>query len=201
VVWSEETSECAIIDAGNSDTKENKILHDFIQENGLRPTLLLGTHAHIDHVFGNWFVKQHWDCPYLLHELDLEMLDRSKNMSSLWNLPYTESPLPDEFLHHGDFINIGNEKLEIRFVPGHAPGHVVFVNHKDRWVVGGDTLFRGSIGRTDLPGGDHALLLEKIQSELFNLPEDFIVFSGHGPETNIGFEKQNNPYFLNALWE
>jgi glyoxylase-like metal-dependent hydrolase (beta-lactamase superfamily II) len=104
-------------------------------------------------------------------------------------------------LAHGDHIKIGNCELEVRFVPGHAPGHVVFVNHADRWIIGGDTLFRGSIGRTDLPGGNHDLLLKKIREEMFTLPDDYIVHSGHGPYTSIGFEKENNPFFLTTHWE
>jgi len=201
IIWCQDTLECAIIDAGNYDSAEGAALEEFITTNHLKPTLLLGTHAHIDHVFGNWFVKQKWDLPYYLHEGDIPMFARSEQMAVLWSLQYTPGPMPDHNLAHGDQIKIGNCELEVRFVPGHAPGHVVFVNHADRWIIGGDTLFRGSIGRTDLPGGNHDLLLKKIREEMFTLPDDYIVYSGHGPYTSIRFEKENNPFFLTTHWE
>jgi glyoxylase-like metal-dependent hydrolase (beta-lactamase superfamily II) len=201
IIWCQDTLECAIIDAGNYDSAEGAALEEFITANHLKPTLLLGTHAHIDHVFGNWFVKQKWDLPYYLNEGDIPMFARSEQMAVLWSLQYTPGPMPDHNLAHGDQIKIGNCEMEVRFVPGHAPGHVIFVNHTDRWIIGGDTLFRGSIGRTDLPGGNHDLLLKKIREEMFTLPDDYIVHSGHGPYTSIGFEKENNPFFLTTHWE
>lgn len=201
VIWCETTKEAAIVDAGNYQSQENQQLKQFVADQGLKVTHLLGTHAHIDHVFGNWYVKQEWNVPYYLHPLDIPMLDRAVTMAAVWNLAYTESPLPDCELAHGMKMQIGTCELEVRFVPGHSPGHVVFVNHQDHWVVGGDCLFRGSIGRTDLPGGNHDLLLNKIREEMFSLPDDFTVYSGHGSETSIGFEKANNPFFLSGHWE
>lgn len=201
IIWCQDTLECAIIDAGNYDSAEGAALEEFINTNQLKPTHLLGTHAHIDHVFGNWFVKQKWNLPYYLNEGDIPMFARSEQMAVLWSLQYTPGPMPDHNLAHGDRIKIGNCELEVRFVPGHAPGHVIFVNHADRWIIGGDTLFRGSIGRTDLPGGNHDLLLKKIREEMFTLPDDYMVHSGHGPYTSIGFEKENNPFFLTTHWE
>jgi hypothetical protein len=133
VLWCEDTLECAIVDAGNYNIQENQILKSFIQENGLKPTHLLGTHGHIDHIFGNWFVKQEWNIPYYLHKEDITMLGRSIVMAGLWNLQLTPSQNPDFLLEHGEIIKIGNSELEVRFVPGHAPGHVVFINHKGNW--------------------------------------------------------------------
>lgn len=195
VIWDEQTLDCAIIDAGNYNSAENDMLKHFIEQNGLKPQYLLGTHAHIDHVFGNWYVKQTWDVPYCLHPADKVMLERSIEMSALWQLNYTPGPDPDVELNHGNRITLGDEILEVRYVPGHAPGHVVFVNHNSKLVIGGDTLFRGSIGRTDLPGGNHEQLISAITEQLFTLPDDFTVYSGHGPETTIGYEKENNPFF------
>jgi hydroxyacylglutathione hydrolase len=194
IIWDETLLHCAIVDPGNYNAAENQLLKDFIVENQLIPQYLLGTHAHIDHVFGNWFVKQHWPVSYYLHAEDHSMLERSLQMAALWQLNYTPGPPPDKNLNHGDIITIGDSELEVRFVPGHAPGHVVFVNHQNKWILGGDTLFQGSIGRTDLPGGNHDLLISKIKSELLVLPDDYTVFSGHGPETSIGYEKENNPF-------
>lgn len=201
IIWCPDTLECAIVDAGNYDSAEGAALVEFIETHQLKPTMLLGTHAHIDHVFGNWFVKQKWDLPYYLNEGDIPMFSRSEQMAVLWSLQYTPGPMPDHNLNHGDIVKIGKCDLEVRFVPGHAPGHVIFVNHADHWIIGGDTLFRGSIGRTDLPGGNHDLLLKKIREEMFTLPDDYLVHSGHGPYTSIGFEKENNPFFLTTHWE
>jgi hypothetical protein len=105
----------------------------------------------------------------------------------------------DNYLKEGDTVSFGNSALEVIFVPGHAPGHICLVNKKDKYIIGGDVLFYGSIGRTDLPGGDHATLIKSIRVKIFNLDDDFRVYTGHGPATNIGFEKINNPFFgLNA---
>ena len=123
------------------------------------------------------------------------MIERSTTMADFWNLAYTPSPLPDVFLEHGNILKLGDLDLEVRFVPGHAPGHVIFIHHNSKQVLVGDTIFQGSIGRTDLPGGNHELLLQKIQSEIFSLPDDFQLFSGHGPATTVGFEKLHNPFF------
>src|SRR5690606_8839390 len=107
-----------------------------------------------------------------------------------------KSPEPAHFLKDGDIVKFGNSTLEVIFTPGHAPGHVVFVNHEQRFVINGDVLFRGSIGRTDLPGGNHQTLIDSIKTKLFTLPDDFVVHTGHGPTTTIGYEKKYNP-FLN----
>jgi hydroxyacylglutathione hydrolase len=194
IIWDEGSLECVIVDAGNSNPEENIALKSFIENNQLIPKMLLGTHAHIDHVFGNWFVKQEWNIPYYLNINEHVMLDRSVQMASLWQLNYTPSPAAEFNLNHGDIITVGHVSLEVRFVPGHSPGHVVFIHHQSHSIIGGDCLFRGSIGRTDLPGGNHDLLIEKIKTEMFSLPDNYLVYSGHGPETNIGYEKEHNPF-------
>ena len=196
ILWDESTKVAAIIDAGMYDRNECNQISDFISQNQLNLQLLLGTHAHIDHIFGNWFVKQEFpNVPYLLHEEDVKMIQRSETMAALWNLNYTPSPLPDRYVNHGDTVNLGNSTLKIRFVPGHAPGHVIFINEAENFAVVGDCVFQGSIGRTDLPGGNHELLLEKIRTEIFTLPEDMELFSGHGPSTTVGREINTNPFF------
>ena len=157
--------------------------------------MLLGTHAHIDHVFGNWWVKQIYNLPYYLHPSDVVMIDRSETMAALWNLKYTPSPLPNMDLAHGDTITVGESQLQVRFVPGHAPGHVIFIDLAGEQVLVGDTIFRGSIGRTDLPGGNHEQLLKNIEAQIFTLPNNYTLYSGHGPSTTVGFEKENNPFF------
>lgn len=194
-VWCKETLDAAIIDPGNYNRLEDSTLLEFIEQQNLNVKLLLNTHAHIDHIFGNYWVKNTFNVPYGLHADDTFLLDRSIQMAALWNLNYTESPLPDFDLKGKTEIALGNQTLEIRHVPGHAPGHVIFIDTIDGFVIGGDTLFNGSIGRTDLPGGNHNQLLEAIKTQMFTLPDDFVVYSGHGPATTIGKEKNTNPFF------
>ncbi len=196
IAWCEVTLECAIIDPGTYDSHDHAQVKSFIEKLNLKPKFLLGTHAHIDHIFGNWWVKQEYNIPYYLHQEDLVMIQRSDTMAALWNLNYTQSPLPDFHLNHLDNISIGNSNFEVRFVPGHAPGHVIFVCHDQEFAIVGDTIFQESIGRTDLPGGNHDLLLQKIQEEIFSLPEQFQLFPGHGIDTTVKHEKHHNPFFL-----
>jgi hydroxyacylglutathione hydrolase len=196
VIWCDQTLKAAIIDAGMYDRNECEVIKNFLNENKLELTLLLGTHAHIDHIFGNWWIRQEYpDVPYYLHRDDIPMIERSETMAAIWNLNYTPSMSPDNFLNHGDQISLGKMQLDVRFVPGHAPGHVIFINTSENWAIVGDTVFQGSIGRTDLPGGNHELLLNKIQSEIFTLPENMVLLPGHGPKTTVTHEKSHNPFF------
>lgn len=184
----------AIIDPGCHTASERKELADFIEENSLKPSLLLNTHCHIDHVLGNHWVKNTYKIPLLIHAQEFPVLKSVEVYAPNYGFHGYISAEPDGFLEEGETIDIGREKLTILFVPGHSPGHVVFHHAASNRVIGGDTLFRGSIGRTDLPGGNHQQLLSKIKSVLFSLPEQTIIYSGHGPETTVGFEKENNPF-------
>ena len=198
LAWCETTLDCVIFDPGNYDRAENEQLKEFIENHSLKPIAILGTHAHIDHIFGNYWVMNHYLIPYYLHPDDVKMIQRSETMAALWNLNYTPSPEPTNWLNHGDVIPVGNSKLHVRFVPGHAPGHVIFHNENDQWAIVGDTVFQGSIGRTDLPGGNHEQLLQKIQEEIFTLPLNTVLYPGHGPETTVQHEKLHNPFFQSA---
>lgn len=195
VVISDSSKECAIVDPGFSNAGERELLKAYIGEKELTPVLLLNTHCHIDHVLGNKFVADEYKLGLQIHEKDLPLLTAAEQFAHLYNLNYDPSPPPEKFFRENDIINLGKSKLEVLHIPGHAPGHVVFVNHADRTIIGGDVLFRGSVGRTDLPGGNHDLLLTSIRKKLFSLPDDYVVYPGHGPETTIGFEKKNNPFF------
>ncbi len=195
VLWCEDSRECVVVDAGMYDRSEQEEMRQFISNHNLSPIALWGTHAHIDHIFGNQWFLDTYKVPYHLHPADLPMIERSKAMAAVWNLNYYESPLPDHELKHGQTLLIGKQELEVRFVPGHAPGHVAFCNHHEKWAVVGDTLFAGSIGRTDLPGGNHDQLFACIEQELFSLPDDFQLHPGHGPATSVGQEKARNPFF------
>ena len=190
----DDSGECVIIDPGCYERHEEQELVEFIQEKELTPVRLLSTHSHIDHVLGNDFVCKSFDLKPECHQEDLETLKNVVNYAHVYGFGgYKPSPEPENFIEVGD-LEFGQTKFEVRFVPGHAPGHVVFINHKEKFIINGDCLFYGSIGRTDLPGGDHQTLLDSIQRELYSLPDDYKVYCGHGPATSIGFEKVNNPF-------
>jgi glyoxylase-like metal-dependent hydrolase (beta-lactamase superfamily II) len=140
-------------------------------------------------------IKAATGAPFYLHELDLPVLHELPDRVRLW-LDMEVDPLddPDGYLTHGDQIAVGDETVEVRFTPGHAPGHVVFVHHAGRQVFAGDTLFRDSIGRFDLPGADGPTLLQSIRTQLLTLPDDYTVYPGHGPATTIGYEREHNPF-------
>ncbi|MGD1844768.1 MAG: MBL fold metallo-hydrolase [Salibacteraceae bacterium] len=192
----DETKACIIIDPGNHVREEDAALTDFIAKEGLAPQRLLNTHCHIDHVFGNRFVAQKWHLDLEMHRLDLPTLTMVPLSAQLYGIrTYQTSPEPKKFLEAGDIVRFGTSELEVRFVPGHAPGHIAFVAHPEKLIIGGDLLFQGSIGRTDLPGGDFDTLIQSVESQIFSLDDSYTVFPGHGPETTVGREKKTNPFF------
>ena len=190
------SGQCLIIDPGCYYPQEQQELTTFIAKNSLIPVKLINTHCHIDHVLGNKFVAHTYNLGLEIHQIEQPILSAAKEYAHLYNLNYEESPIPNKYLCEYDKIEFGNSKLEVLFAPGHSPGHVAFVNREQRFVIGGDVLFQGSIGRTDLPGGDYNTLINSIKSKFIPLGDDFQVYSGHGPSTNIAFEKAHNP-FLN----
>ncbi len=194
-----EQGQCCIIDPGCYFPKEREELKTGIEKTGLTPVLLLNTHCHLDHVFGNKFVHDTWGLSLHLHEKEKLLLDFAPQSGQMWQLPFDNYNGPLVYLKEGNIINVGEEeadsnRLEIRFVPGHSPGSVAFYHEAGGFIIGGDVLFNGSIGRTDLPGGDFETLVNSIQTQFFTLPDDTKVYSGHGPVTTIGFEKMNNPF-------
>ena len=189
-----ETGEAAIIDPGCSDAAEYRKLADFIKSNGLKPLLLLNTHAHIDHVLGNDFVYREYGLFPQLHHDDLQLLEALVYSSTFYGVNATASPKPEIFLKDNDIVRLGNAELKVLFAPGHSPGSICFYSAEDKIVWGGDVLFKGSIGRTDLPGGDFDTLANSIHNKLFTLPDDVTVYSGHGEATTIGHEKKHNPF-------
>lgn len=190
----DETLACAIIDPGCSNATERKTLQDFISTNKLKPVKLLNTHAHIDHILGNKFVADTYQLDLEMNEKDMQTLASGTVSAAIFAIEYDESPQPKVFLNEGDLVTFGNTDLEIVFTPGHSMGSICFYNRAHKFIIGGDVLFYQSIGRTDLPGGNHEQLLTSIRTKLFTLPDDFIVYPGHGPTTTIGFEKLNNPF-------
>ena len=189
-----EKRECCIIDPGFYFPEEKEEFKRFIEENNLQPILLLNTHCHLDHVFGNKFVHDTWGLLLHIHEKEKQMLDLAPASGQMWQLPFENYEGELIFIKEDSRIEIGNDELEVRFAPGHSPGHVCFYDEADGFAISGDVLFSGSIGRTDLPGGDFHTLINSIQTQLFTFPDDTKIYCGHGPMTTIGFEKMNNPF-------
>jgi glyoxylase-like metal-dependent hydrolase (beta-lactamase superfamily II) len=191
----DETRECIIIDPGCYSNHEQITIAEFISSKGLMPVKLINTHCHIDHVLGNKFVSNKWNLDLFINKLDLEILKGASSIAKMYGFEHYEpSPVPKHFLQHGETICFGNTKLEILSTPGHAPGHICLYNKEADILIAGDLIFKGSVGRTDLPGGNHTTLMESIEFILKILPEKTQVYCGHGPSTCLEFEKDNNPF-------
>ena len=191
----DDTKECVIIDPGCYSEEEKTELSRFITTEELRPVKLINTHCHIDHVLGNKFASELWDLELHMHKEDLALLENAGHTSKMYGLEdYEGSPSPKHFLVEGDNLNFGYSSFNILFTPGHAPGHICLHSQKNNLVIAGDVLFQRSIGRTDLPGGDHNTLIKSIKSKLFTLDNETKVYCGHGPSTTIGYEKKYNPH-------
>jgi glyoxylase-like metal-dependent hydrolase (beta-lactamase superfamily II) len=189
-----ENRDCCIIDPGCYFEEERESLRSYIEKEGLNPVLLLNTHCHLDHVFGNKFASETWGLTLHIHEKEKPVLEKAPIAGKTWQLPFDNYAGELVLIKEGENISLGTDELEVFFTPGHSPGSVCFYFEPAGFLVGGDVLFNGSIGRTDLPGGDYATLINSIQTRLFTLPDDTKVYPGHGPLTTIGFEKMNNPF-------
>lgn len=194
VIADDATRDAVIIDPGCYEQAEKEALSRFIDEHKLNVRYLLLTHAHLDHVFGLAYVKRRYNVKAYLHELDQVIFNDVPTRCTIYGLRGYEPSEVDEFIREGDQIKFGNTVLDVVFVPGHAPGHVAFINHAERYVVGGDVLFSGSVGRTDLPYSNHADLVNSIRTEFYTLPDDYVVYPGHNEPTTIGQEKRSNPF-------
>lgn len=192
----DETKECIIIDPGCYEAYEKEQLANYIKENSLKPVILLNTHCHVDHILGNNFVYKKYGLKPRLHRLELPLLNASDIYSSMYGINVEPSPQPDIFLNEKDIIKFGTTELKILFTPGHSPGSLTFYNPEENIAIAGDVLFLQSIGRTDLPGGNYETLIKNIKEKLFTLDDQTKIYPGHGPQTTIAFEKDNNP-FLN----
>lgn len=189
-----EKGECLIIDPGCYFNDEKEILKDFITKKGLIPKMLLNTHCHLDHVFGNKFIAETYGLKLHLHINEKSVLDYAPASGLMYNMPFDNYDGELVFLKEGDIILPGEDELSVIEAPGHSPGHICFYNPKQGFIISGDVLFKNSIGRTDLPGGDHHTLIRNIQNKLFVLPAETLVYSGHGAQTTIGQEKMYNPF-------
>lgn len=190
----DETKECVIVDPGCYHATEREELAAFIDREGLRPVMLLNTHCHIDHVLGNAYCKRKYNLRLYAHRKDEETLKAVSVYAPAWGFTGYEDSAIDDYLEEGTDVKFGNTTLEVIFVPGHAPGHVAFFSRASKKLIGGDVLFRESVGRADLPGGDYRTLMNSIKSKLFSLEDEVEVFPGHGATTTIGYEKVHNPF-------
>jgi|SRR5437868_1099855 len=191
-----ETGQCIIIDPGCYYSEEQDELTGFITQSGLKPVMLLNTHCHLDHVFGNKHLAETYELVLRLHEKEKAMLDFAPASGLMYDLPFDNYVGEFIYLKEGDIIRLGEDELTVIEAPGHSPGHICFYCEKQHFIISGDVLFNRSIGRTDLPGGDHQILIDNIRKKLFVLPDETIVYSGHGPTTTIGEEKLENPFLV-----
>jgi hydroxyacylglutathione hydrolase len=191
-----EFNDCIIIDPGCYYDAEKDKLVAFITENKLKPTMLVNTHCHLDHVFGNKFIAEKYNLTLQMHENEKPVLAFAPTSGLMYNIPFDNYEGDFIYLNEGDTIKLGNDELKILLTPGHSPGSLSFYAAKNNFVIAGDVLFKNSIGRSDLPGGNHEQLIKSIKEKLLVLPSDTIVYNGHGPTTTIGEEKRNNPYLV-----
>jgi glyoxylase-like metal-dependent hydrolase (beta-lactamase superfamily II) len=189
-----EHKECIIIDPGCYYDHEKEELKSFINLNKLQPKFLLNTHCHLDHVFGNKFIAEEYKITLNSHPLEKKLLEMAPASGLMFNLPFDNYQGEVNYLEEGDKIFLGDDELEVIHAPGHSPGSICFYCKKQHFIIGGDVLFYNSIGRTDLPGGNHEHLISSIKEKLFKLPGDTKVYSGHGSTTTIGAEIKENPY-------
>jgi len=196
VLWDDETKESAVIDPGTSTSDEEKILVDFISSEDLKIKYLINTHCHIDHILGCKFVKDKYNPVYFAPEKDILLLDNAQQQAQMFDITLEEPPKPDQLIDEASNISLGNSKLKFLFTPGHTPGEVCIYLEKEKICITGDVLFNESIGRTDLWGGDYNTLIDSIEKKLLTLPDDIVIYPGHGDSSTIGYEKQNNPFLV-----
>lgn len=191
----DDTREAVLIDCGCCRKEEEKELTDFILENKLTLKHLLCTHLHVDHVFGNGFIYKTYGLKPEANKQDVEKLPSPDEQAKLFGLrQHVENVPVEKYIVGGEIIKFGTSELQVLTVPGHSPGSVAFYNQKNGFAIVGDALFAGSIGRTDLWGGNQEVLVAAIRDKLLSLPDETIIYPGHGPETRVIDEKFNNPY-------
>jgi len=195
IIWDESTKNAAIIDPGCYDSKERETLDLLIRTESLKIKYLVNTHCHIDHIFGNAYIKEKYKPIFIAPEKDLFMLDLMVDAAKDYGVELTPSPKPDKLINENEPFILGGSVGKFIFTPGHTPGEYCLYFEKEKICFTGDVLFRRSIGRTDLWDGDHATLLESIKTKLFTLPDETIIYPGHDSQSTIEDEKENNPFF------
>lgn len=199
VIFDTQTKQCIIVDAGCYNQKEQQTLISFIDKNELRPIMALNTHAHIDHVCGVDFVKSNWDIPFALDELDFPLLEAAPSYGQSMGFMVDSVPKVEIDLSQNREFKLGESDIKIIPTPGHTPGHVSIYIPSIKTLLTGDTLFKESIGRTDLPGGDYSTLMRSIFDQIMPLGGDTVVLPGHGPATDLAHEMMYNPFITEAV--
>ena len=189
-----EFNDCIIIDPGCYFDEEKETLVNYVEKTGLTPKMLLNTHCHLDHVFGNKFISEKYSLTLHIHVNEKVVLEFAPTSGLMYDMPFDNYTGELIFIKEGEIIKLGDDELRVLYTPGHSPGSLSFYSEKDTFVISGDALFYRSIGRTDLPMGNHQTLVNSIKKQLLVLPENTKVYSGHGPVTNIGDEKAGNPF-------
>lgn len=187
--------QCWIIDPGCYTDIEIQTLIAFIQNNQLKPQAIINTHAHIDHILGVEALTSKFNIPFYLHRAEEMIFSMAPQSAAMFGFKFRPITTLPEWYSDDETFSLGDDYVKVIHTPGHSPGSVSFYNEIGAWMVGGDVLFQGSIGRTDLPGGHHQTLIETIKTKIFTLPQNTIVYPGHGAATNVGYEQQNNPFF------
>jgi glyoxylase-like metal-dependent hydrolase (beta-lactamase superfamily II) len=193
-VLHDDTQRCIIVDPGCNSTSQQTKLSAYITENNLTPDYIVNTHGHFDHVFGNSWAKSVYICPILMHRDDLHLIEHIDKFAGLFGFEVDKAPFPDRFLYDGELLEFGETSMKIIHVPGHSPGSICLYSETDRLLISGDVLFNGGVGRTDLPAGNHGLLMRGIREKILTLPPDTVVWPGHGPQTTIRNEHDTNPF-------
>ncbi len=194
IYWDEKTKEGVIIDPGAYEDFEKDEILNYIKVNGINIKLILNTHGHIDHIIGNHWAKNEFKVPLLMHKEDMTFIKNAMKQAAMYGVSFPQPPDPDKFIDVQDTIKVAGNEFKILHTPGHSPGSVCFVDEKEKVIFGGDVVFRGSIGRTDLWMGDMDILLDSIQNKIFKYPDEFTIYPGHMEETTIGEEKESNPF-------
>lgn len=198
-VVSDHTGECVVIDAGNYSAREDNALTNYIRENGLTPVLALNTHGHVDHILGVDYVKRTFGVPFALHGDDRFLVESAPQHGAIYGLDVKSVPVVEVDLKGRDEVTFGETALRVIHTPGHTPGHVAFYEEGEKILFTGDTLFRESIGRTDLPGGDYSWIMKSILEKLIPLGDDVRFYPGHGPQSTIGHETLYNPFVVEVI--
>jgi len=196
ILWDEESNETAIIDPGTSSTDEENELSNFISSKNLNIKYLINTHCHIDHILGCKFIKEKYNPVYYAPEKDIPLLEHAQQQAQMFDIILDEPPKPDLLIDEATDISLGNSNLKFLFTPGHTPGEYCIYLEKEKICITGDVLFNESIGRTDLWGGNYNTLIDSIEKKLLTLPDEVVIYPGHGETSAIGYEKQNNPFLV-----
>lgn len=193
-IISNESAQCWIVDPGMSNEAERQEIIAFIHSKNLRPIAIINTHAHIDHILGVDFIAKNYNIPFYLHEKEMPILKNASNTAKMFGFHFEGVQTSALAISEQKNFVIGTEEIEIRLVPGHSPGSIALYSKADNWVISGDALFAGGIGRTDLLMGDYDTLIQSIKTQLLTLPDETTVYSGHGGSTTILTERKNNPF-------